>query len=126
MHPRYYKKIYDYLTNYHYPYNLFPIYISYSLGDEDIIMSIAADSKETANKFLKEHIRMLDGIDQSALYPVYKAKRFTSFEKLTEQQIKYLPEHVKKIPKNEIDMEFDWIEDFEQYAMVTGAFPSDL
>lgn len=126
MHPRYYKQIYDYLINYQYPFNLFPIYISYSLGDEDIIMSVAADSKETAIKFLKEHIRMLDGVDQSALYPVFRAKRFAPLEKLIEHQKKYLAERVKKTPLDEIDLKFDWVEDFEQYAMLTGAFPGDL
>ena len=40
-HPKNYKKVYDYLVDYNYPFNLFPIYISYSLGDEDIIMNIA-------------------------------------------------------------------------------------
>jgi len=126
MHPRYYKQVYDYLINYDYPYNLFPIYISYSLGDEDILMSIAADSKKTANEFLKEHIRKLDGVDQSALYPVYRAKRFASLEKLIEHQKKYLAEVSKKTPSKEIDLKFDWVEDFEQYAMITGAFPGDL
>lgn len=126
MHPQYYKQIYDYLINYRYPFNLFPIYISYSLGDEDIIMSIAADSKQSAIKFLKEHIRMLDGVDQSVLYPVFRAKRFASFEKLIEHSMKYFGERGKKTSMDEIDMEFDWIEDFEQYAMVTGAFPADL
>jgi DNA-binding Lrp family transcriptional regulator len=125
-HPRYYKQIYDYLINYEYPYNLFPIYISYSLGDEDIIMNVAADSKETVNKFLKDHIRTLDGIDQSAFYPVFRAKRFASLEKLIEHQKKYLDKRVKKTPVKEMDLEFDWVEDFEHYAMLTGAFPGDL
>jgi len=125
-HPRYYKNIYNYLIDHHYSYNLFPIYISYSLGDEDIIMSVAADSKETANRFLKEHIRTLDGIDQASLYPVFRAKRFASLEKLIEQQKKYLAERAKKTPADEMDLEFDWVEDFEQYAMLTGALPGDI
>lgn len=126
MHPRYYKQNYEHLVSYQYPYNLFPIYISYSLGDEDIIMSIGADSKETALKFLREQIRTLDGVDQSALYPVFRAKRFAPLEKLIEHQKKYLVEGGKKTPFKEVDLTFDWVEDFEQYAMLTGAFPADL
>jgi len=126
MHPRYYKQIYDYLINYQYPQNLFPIYISYSLGDEDIIMNIGADSKETALRFLREHIRSLDGVDQSALYPVFRAKRFAPLDKLIEHQKKYLAKGGKKTTVGEIDQKFDWVEDFEQYAMLTGAFPGDL
>ena len=126
MHPRYYKQVYEYLVTYQYPYGLFPIYISYSLGDEDIIMSIGADSKQTAVTFVREHIRMLDGVDQSALYPVFRAKRFAPLEKLLEHQKKYFVKGGKKIPAKDVDLEFDWIEDFEQYAMLTGALPGDL
>lgn len=124
-HPRYYKKVYEYLKTYNYPFNLFPIYISYSLGDEDIIMSIAADSKETVNRFVKDSIRSLDGVDQSSFYPVFKAKRFASLEKLIEEQKKYCAEKAKEIPESEKDESFDWVENFEEYAKLTGAFPGD-
>ena len=123
-HPKHYKKVYDYLINYNYPFNLFPIYISYSLGDEDILMSVAADHKETVNKFVKDHIRSLDGIDQSSFYPVFRAKRFAPLEKLIEEQKKHLSKTVK-LSDNETDKTFDWIENFEEYAKLTGAFPGD-
>ena len=125
-HPRYYKSIYDYLINYNYPKNLFPIYISYSLGDEDIVMNIAADSPQTVNKFVRENIRTLEGADSAMFYPVVKAKRFASLEKLIETQRKHLAEKAKKIPESEMDKEFDWIENFEEYAMLTGALPGDI
>jgi len=125
-HPRYYKRIYDYLVNYKYPFNLFPIYISYSLGDEDIVMNIAADSPETVNKFVREKIRNLEGADTVLSYPVVKAKRFAPLEKLIEEQQKYLAETSKEISESEVDKDFDWVEDFEEYAMLTGAFPRDI
>jgi len=125
-HPRNYKKIYDHLVDYKYPFNLFPIYISYSLGDEDIIMNVAADSKEMVNKFLREHIRSLDGVDQCSFYPVFRAKRFATLEKLIENQEKHLATSAKKTPRDDIDYEFDWVENFEEYAKLTGAFPRDL
>jgi len=124
-HPKYYKKVYDYLINYNYPFNLFPIYISYSLGDEDIIMNVAADHKETVNRFVKEHIRSLDGVDQSSFYPVFKAKRFAPLEKLIEEQKKHLDEKAWKRKKEDFDLDFDWVENFEEYAKLTGAFPGD-
>jgi hypothetical protein len=125
-HPRYYKQIYNYLINFTYPHNLFPIYVSYSLGDEDIVMNVGADSSETVNKFVRENIRVLEGADSATYYPVVKAKRFASLEKLIEEQRKHLAEQAKKIPSSEIDEEFDWVEDFEYLAMLTGAFPRDL
>jgi len=125
-HPKNYKTIYNYLINYKYPFNLFPIYVSYSLGDEDIVMNIAADSTQTVNNFLREKIRTMDGVDSSSFYPVVKAKRFVSLEKLIETQRKHLTEKAKKIPETEMDKEFDWVENFEEYAMLTGALPGDI
>ena len=125
-HPKNYGEIYNYLIDYNYPFNLFPIYVSYSLGDEDIIMNVAADSDVTVNNFLREKIRAMDGVDSSSFYPVVKAKRFAPLSKLIEQQKKYLAERAKKTPEGETDKEFDWVEDFEHHAMLTGAFRRDL
>ncbi len=125
-HPRNYKTIYNYLINYRYPFNLFPIYVSYSLGDEDIVMNVGADSIATVNNFLKEKIRTMDGVDSSSFYPVVKAKRFAPLEKLIETQQKHLAEAAKKIPESEMDKDFDFVENFEEYAKLTGAFPGDI
>jgi len=125
-HPRNYKSIYEYLLNYNYPFNLFPIYVSYSLGDEDIVMSVASDSLQTVNRFVKDNIRSLEGADSVLFYPVVKAKRFAPLEKLIEEQKKHLSAKAKKIPESEIDKDFDWVENFEEYAMLTGAFRGDL
>jgi len=124
-HPLYYKKVYTHLIKHKYPFNLFPIYVSYSLGGEDIIMSLAADSKETVKKFLREHIRTLDGVDQSNYHPVFRAKRFAPLKKLIDEQEKLLADGLVK-PVDEADLEFDWVEDFEKYAMLTGAFSRDI
>ena len=125
-HPRNYKTIYNYLVNYNYPFNLFPIYISYSLGDEDIVVNVAADSSATVNNFLREKIRTMDGVDSCTFYPVVKAKRFATLSELIKRQQEYLAEGAKRISEGEMDKEFDWVEDFEEYAMLTGAFPRDL
>ena len=125
-HPKNYKNIYNYLLNYKYPFNMFPIYVSYSLGDEDIVMNVAADNDQTVNNFLKQHIRTLDGVDTSMFYPVVKSKRFAPLSELIKRQQEHLAEKAKEVPESEVDEEFDWVEDFEEYAMLTGAFPRDL
>ena len=125
-HPRYYKDIYQYLIDYNYPNNIFPIYISYSFGDEDIVMNVAADSIKTAKDFVREKIRNLEGANTVLLYPVVKAKRFAPLEKLIEEQQKHITEKAKEMDESEIDKDFDWVEDFEEYAMLTGAFSRDL
>jgi hypothetical protein len=124
-HSKFYKPIYQYLRTYKYDYSkLFPIYLSYSLGEEDIILNIGADSFETVNNFVRDKIRNLDGALSVMFYPVVKAKRFASLEKLIEHQKKYLTESDLKV--EEVDSEFDYVEDFEYHALLTGAFRRDL
>ena len=65
-------------------------------------------------------------MDQSSYYPVFRAKRFAPLKKLIEEQKQHLSDRAKKTPSGEIDEAFDWVEDFEQYAMLTGAFPGDI
>ena len=125
-HPRNYKTIYNYLVDYSYPFNLFPIYISYSLGDEDLVMNVAADSPETINNFVRENIRNLEGADSVTFYPVVKAKRFAPLEKIIEEQQKHLAKKAEGISESEIDKDFDWVENFEQHALLTGAFRRDI
>ena len=125
-HPKNYQTIYNYLIDYNYPFNLFPIYISYSLGDEDLVMNVAADSPETINNFVRENIRNLEGADSVMFYPVVKAKRFAPLEKIIEEQQKHLAKKAEGIPEGEIDKDFDWVENFEQHALLTGAFRRDI
>jgi hypothetical protein len=89
-------------------------------------MNVAADSAITVNNFLREKIRIMDGVESSSFYPVVKAKRFASLEKLIEYQKKYYSDKSKKIPDGDTDKGFEWFEDFEQYAMLTGAFRRDI
>ena len=123
-HSKYYKSIYNYLKDYDYPYEIFPIYLAYSLGDEDIILNVGAESYEAVDNFVKDKIKHLNGADTVVFYPVVKAKRFASLETLIEQQDKYLTK--SDMPEKERDKEFDYVEDFEYYAMLTGAFKRDL
>lgn len=123
-HSKYYKSIYNYLKNYDYPYEIFPIYLAYSLGDEDIILNVGAETYDAVDNFVKDKIKHLNGADTVVFYPVVKAKRFASLETLIEHQDKYLTK--SDTPEKERDKEFDYVEDFEYYAMLTGAFKRDL
>ena len=50
------------------------------------------------------------------------AKKFATLKKLIKEQEK----HLIKDKKYESDLGFDWVEDFEKYAMLTGAFSRDI
>jgi len=124
-HAKFIKPIYEYLQNHKYEHHkLFPIYLAYSLGEEDIILNIGADSFETVNEFVRKHVRNLEGALSAKFYPVVRAKRFASLEKLIEYQKKHIQQ--TDLSEEEIDTDFDYVEDFEYYAMLTGAFRRDL
>jgi hypothetical protein len=124
-HAKFYKSIYQYLKNYKYQYDkIFPIYLTYSLGEEDLILNIGADSFETVNKFVRDKVRHLEGALSVIFYPVVKAKRFASLEKLIEFQQKLLTE--TDITPEKSDAEFDYVEDFEYQCLLSGAFKRDL
>ena len=124
-HSKYYKSIYQYLKEYKYQYDkLFPIYLTYSLGEEDLILNIGADSFETVNNFVKNKIRNLDGALSVMFYPVVKAKRFASLEKLIEYQNKLITDTA--LTPEQSDTKFDYVEDFEYQCLISGAFRRDL
>jgi len=68
----------------------------------------------------------MDGVDSSSFYPVVRAKRFAPLSKLIKVQQEHMASKAKKIPKSDLDQQFDFVEDFEEYALLTGAFPRDL
>jgi hypothetical protein len=123
-HPQYYKDFYNLLVNYDYPTTMFPIFLSYSLGDEDMIVNIAADSIDTVRDFIHTVIQPVKGLEAININQVIKAKRFVPLSKLVEHQKKYLTEKAESIPDEDIDLEFDWT--FDEYAKMTGAFSREL
>jgi hypothetical protein len=124
-HAKYYKSIYQQLKTFKYQYSkLFPIYLTYSLGEEDIILNVGADSFDTVNDFVKDHVRTLDGALSVMFYPVVKAKRFASLEKLIQHQQDLMTE--TDLTPEERDTQFDYVEDFEYHCLLTGAFRRDL
>lgn len=123
-HPFYYKELYNYLIQFNYPKNLIPIYGSYSLGEEDIIMVMMADSHEVLDQFVRKKIRTMDGVEAAVFHPVVKTKRFASLSKLKEYGKKHFTQKGKEIPDKDIDWEYDWT--FEEYARITGAFSRDI
>lgn len=123
-HPKHYKKFYNLLVDHEYPSNIFPIFVSYSLGEEDIIVNLAADSYETVRDFVNNVIQPLGGLERTVIYPVVKSKRFAPLSKLVEHQKKFIAEKAKKISDENVDLEFDWT--FDEYAKITGAFSREL
>ena len=56
---------------------------------------------------------------------MFRAKRFAPLEKLVEEQKEHLDKKSWKKSKDDFDLDFDWVENFEEYARLTGAFPGD-
>jgi DNA-binding Lrp family transcriptional regulator len=80
VHPKYYDKIYGELIEYKYPQNIFPIYITYTLGDSDILLSIVAEDLETLHEFVSHNISSMEGVDTYKITEFGRSQRLVSKE----------------------------------------------
>ena len=80
VHPKYYDDVYDFLVDYKYPNDLFPIYISYVLGECDILISMVGIDLEKVNEFVSHNISSIDGVNS------YQVTEFGRSERLVSQE----------------------------------------
>jgi len=79
VHPRSYHDVYDTLINYNYPKDIFPIYITYVLGDCDILISMVAKDIESLHNFVSHKLSEIKGVDS------YKITEFGRSQRLIPQ-----------------------------------------
>lgn len=80
VHPKYYDDVYEELIDFQYPERIFPIYITYSLGDCDILLSMVAKDIETIHSFVSLKISPMTGVDSYSITEFGRSKRLVSKE----------------------------------------------
>ncbi|MEM2870189.1 MAG: Lrp/AsnC ligand binding domain-containing protein [Thermoplasmata archaeon] len=123
--PRHYQSIYSQLISYPYPPSTYLTYITYTLGDDDILLSILTDRYETAEELTKKVAVQIEGIKSYDLSSQVKTKRLTSRRRWEEHLSLFLSSY-DKIHQRELDRNYQWPEDFYEHAALTGAFKHDL
>ena len=104
-----------------FPDNIFATYLTFSLGDDDILISVLADSRNSVQELVKNLFEKMDGVESYEISNQLKTKRLTSLQTWKEHQDKFLSSHDKEF-KKDLDDSYDWTNDFYEHAAITGAF----
>ena len=104
-----------------FPDNVFATYLTYSLGDDDILISVLSDSRGAVQGLVKNLFGDMDGVESYDISNQLKTKRLTSLATWKEHQEKFLSSHDKEF-KKDLDDSYDWTNDFYEHAAITGAF----
>lgn len=110
---------------YDFPDNVFLTYLTFTLGEDDILLSILSDSQKSAQEFAKKAFDKMDGIVSYDISNQLKTMRLTTTKKWKNHQGRFLSSYDKQ-HKKDFDSRFDWTDDFDTYAAMTGAFTHEL
>ncbi len=105
--------------------NVFPTYLSFSLGQDDILLSLLTDSRKSAQTFAKDVFDSMDGVVSYDISNQLQTKRLASKERWKRHLNKYLSSY-DKAHRKEYDSRYDWTDDFKTFAAMTGAFLDEL
>ncbi|MBA3044839.1 MAG: hypothetical protein KKH41_02605 [Candidatus Thermoplasmatota archaeon] len=115
----------SHITSLDFPKNVFMTYMTFTLGEDDILVSILTDNQKAAQKFAKDSFDKMIGVRSYEVSNQLKTKRLTTLKKWKQHQNRYLSSYDKQFSKD-LDGSYDWTNDFDEYATMTGAFPRDL
>ncbi len=104
-----------------FPKASFLTYLTYSLGQDDILLSILTESHKSVQELTKSIFGNMDGVQSYEISNQLKTKRLTSKTNWRRHQRKFLSSFDKEYTK-EYDLDYDWTDDFQEYAAMTGAF----
>jgi DNA-binding Lrp family transcriptional regulator len=127
VQPKYYDQVYNKLIDFKYPQDIFPIYITYTLGDSDILISMVAKDIETVHNFISHTISPLEGVDS------YKITEFgNSIRLCPKEQWRSIQRSMLHIPSwAAVELEEKYLYDYDleapkdEFAM-SGAMVDEL
>jgi hypothetical protein len=124
VEPRKAQNIHSSIVDHDFPENVFLTYLTFTLGDDDILLSILAESHDSAHNFVKNTFGTMEGVNYYSISNQLKTMRLTSVMKWKRHQHKFLSGYDKRHKKEYAD--YDWTNDFSEYAAMTGAFVHEL
>ena len=126
VEPSLFQQVRSKIVSYNYPDNVFLTYLGYVLlEDDDIMLSILADSRKTAQTFAKKIFGKMEGVHTYYISNQLKTRRLASKSRWKQHQGKYLSSYDKQ-HKKDYDSRFDWTDDYYEYAMISGAYHLDM
>ena len=127
VHPKNYDHVYNKLIDYQYPTNIFPIYITYTLGDSDILISMVAESIEPLHDFVSHQISPMDGVDSYAITEFGRSQRLVSKEdwRTLQRALLHIPPWAAKELEEKYLYDYDLSAPEDDFAL-SGAMVDEL
>jgi DNA-binding Lrp family transcriptional regulator len=127
VQPKFFDNVYRELIDFKYPEGIFPIYITYTLGECDILMSIVAKDLETIHNFVSHTISPMDGVDSYLITEFGRSQRLIPQDKWRTLQRSML--HIPTWAAGELEEKYLYDYDLEspkdEFAM-SGAMVDEL
>lgn len=120
LSPSHYRDVYNKLLHKDYHEDLYPTYMAFSFGEDDILLSMLAPSTGEIKEYAEEHIKPLDGVRSVDISLITKSCRLMPHEEWK----KYRRRRYLVPPTEKHDEEFDWT--LSELAALSGAFPEEL
>ena len=128
--PKQYQTVRSKVTGLNYPDNVFLTYVSYTLGEDDMLVSVLAESRKAVQKFAKMAFDDMESVHSYDISNQLATKRLASPDQWKKHMNRFLSnfdKHHKKDYDPRYDWTgFDWTDEFKEGAAQTGAFRSDL
>jgi hypothetical protein len=121
LEPRKAQAVYTNIRNYNYPKDVFLTYLTLALGDDDALLSVLGENDQAVQDFAQNAFDPMDGVINYQISSQLKTKRLASKDVWRRHHKKYLSSFDKQ-HEEDFDDDFDWTDDFEEYAAMTGAF----
>jgi len=109
--------VFNHTVHLAYPVDLFPTYVAFSFGEDDILMSMLSVSRDRVRAFVKEKIESQEGVLGVEIARIDMSKRLAPLEMWRRyREDKYLFK-----PSDRFE-EYD----FTEQALISGAFAKEL
>jgi len=127
VHPKYFDDVYDEIIEFKYPEKVFPIYITYTLGECDILISMVGENLETIHDFVSQKISSLEGVDSYTITEFGNSKRLVSKEqwRTLQRSMLHIPKWAAKDLKDKYLYDYDLSAPEDEFAL-SGAMVDEL
>lgn len=124
VEPGLYEDVYKRFVSLDYPGNVFLSYISYSLGYDDILVSLLSQERDEVERFAEHCMENLHGISSYNISSLLKTLRLTSKKVWLSHRNKYLSSY-DLAHLDELNKEYDWTEWIDYLEEQGYPYPPD-
>ncbi len=126
IEPKYYHDVYNELLDHRYKPELFPTYVSYSLGEFDIVLSVLSEGHEEVEAFADEKLLKLKGVTDCTICHIERSELLVKMDtwRRLQRSLLHIPSWAtKEIKKHYL---YDYDLSIEDYCKLTGAMVHEL